>query len=160
MVNEVSKEIPVGHIPSGLFIVCCQHESGQIDGFLASWVQQVSFNPLLVSMALKPGRPAYDLINDGRLFSINIVGDHETQYLRHFWGGYDPNKNPFDQIDHSISEQGIVMISGARSVLTCRMSQKITPGDHDLIVAQVIHGHVLSESSQSKIHTRKSGASY
>jgi flavin reductase (DIM6/NTAB) family NADH-FMN oxidoreductase RutF len=63
----------VGHIPSGLFIVAVQDaQSNTIDGYLASWVQQVSFNPLIVSLAIKPGRPAYDLIKAGHTFAINI----------------------------------------------------------------------------------------
>ena len=48
---EASK--PVGHIPSGLFIICGFDKSSErIDGYLASWVQQVSFRPLMVALAI------------------------------------------------------------------------------------------------------------
>ena len=39
----------VGHIPSGLFIVTTT-DGGKKDGYLASWVQQVSFEPLVLSL--------------------------------------------------------------------------------------------------------------
>ena len=78
-----SKDIScgVGHIPSGLFIVSVQNENKFIDGYLASWVQQISFSPLMISLAISPSRPGYESIISGRSFSVNVVGEHDTQYL-------------------------------------------------------------------------------
>jgi hypothetical protein len=45
----------LGRIPSGLFILTARFED-QSTGMLASWVQQVSFDPPLVSVAVKKGR--------------------------------------------------------------------------------------------------------
>ena len=152
--------IPVGHIPSGLFIVCTVGEDGSKDGFLASWVQQVSFDPLLVTMALKEGRVCYDHICSGKPFSINIVGDDQAAYLRHFWKGYPPGKGPFDQIPHEVTENGTIKILDAKSVIECQVVSKTKPGDHDLIVAKVIGGFNLNENVKSKTYIRKSGLDY
>ena len=67
MDEKKKKRLAIGHIPSGLFIVCAKDDE-KIDGYLASWVQQVSFDPLLISLAIKPGRPVYDLIINGGVF--------------------------------------------------------------------------------------------
>jgi len=73
--------IPVGHIPSGLFIVSVRDPISQIiDGYLASWVQQVSFDPILIALAVKSGRPAYNLIKSGQVFCINIIGEHDKPF--------------------------------------------------------------------------------
>lgn len=153
--------IPVGNIPSGLFIVCAHDkESNKTDGFLASWIQQVSFDPLLVTLAVKPGRPCSDQILKKSVFSINIVGDHDTSYLKHFWSGYDEQKNPFAELDHEVTSDNGVILKSAKSTLICRPKEIINPGDHNLVVAEVIDSVTHEDKSKPKIHLRKSGTDY
>lgn len=150
----------VGHIPSGLFIVTATDDSGRPDGYLASWIQQVSFNPLRVSLAIKPGRPAYDLIMSGKVFTINVVGDHEKQYLKHFWKGYDPETNPFEKIEHTFSKNGGLIMSQAKSTIECKLADKFVPGDHELVIADVVMSYVQDDKSKPMTHVRKSGLDY
>jgi flavin reductase (DIM6/NTAB) family NADH-FMN oxidoreductase RutF len=151
----------VGHIPSGLFIVAVQDASSQeTDGYLASFIQQVSFSPLLVSVAIKPGRPAYDLIKAGNTFAINIVGDHDKSFLKHFWKGYDPLNNPFSQIEFELGEKGGVILKQAKSAIECRMVGSAKPGDHEVIFAEVLSSYHLNSDSKPMVHVRKSGADY
>lgn len=158
---QSEKAAAVGHIPSGLFIVAVQDSQGQtIDGYLASWIQQVSFNPMIVSLAIKPGRPAYDLIKAGKTFAINIVGDHEKSYLKHFWKGYDPNQNPFKELPHHAGEYGGVILDQAKSAIECVMISSHQPGDHEVIFAEVKASHVMNVESKPMVHIRKSGADY
>ncbi len=159
--TQQDKASAVGHIPSGLFIVTVQDQDKNIiDGYLASWIQQVSFSPLLVSIAVKPGRPAYDLIKSGKVFSINLVGDHDKNYLKHFWKGYDPSQNPFSEIPYQIGENGGVIINGAKSVIECQMVSSIKPGDHELVIAEVKNSYVLNAEAKPMVHIRKSGLDY
>ena len=149
----------VGQIPSGLFIVCAQGD-GLIDGYLGSFVQQVSFEPLLLAMAIKPGRPAYDLIKGGATFSINVVGDHDKSYLKHFWSGYDPEKNPFAEIPHRVEDSGGVTLEGAKAVIEARLVEASAPGDHEVFFVEVLGSRVLAEDAKPMVHLRKSGLDY
>jgi flavin reductase (DIM6/NTAB) family NADH-FMN oxidoreductase RutF len=151
----------VGHIPSGLFIVAVQNpETKEIDGYLASWIQQVSFNPLLVTLAIKPGRPAYDLIKAGLPFAINVVGDHDKTYLRHFWRGYDANQNPFHELATSVGSHGGILLNQAKSSIECQLVDCYRPGDHELVVAKVLASTIFAEESRAMVHVRKSGKDY
>lgn len=151
----------VGHIPSGLFIVAVQDEAtNSIDGYLASFVQQVSFNPLIVALAIKPGRPAYDLIKSGKTFAINTVGDHDKSYLKHFWKGYDPTQNPFSELPHQSGQNGGVILEQAKSAFECQLVESVKPGDHDIVFAKVLSSYVMNEESKPLVHVRKSGADY
>ena len=151
----------VGHVPSGLFIVAVKDEaSDTIDGYLASWVQQASFSPLIVSLAIKPGRPAYDLIKSGKPFAVNIVGDHDKTYLKHFWKGYDPANNPFSELPFEIGQNGGVILKQAKSAFECQLIDSVKPGDHDIVYAKVLSSYVMNEESKPMVHIRKSGADY
>ena len=157
MQADQDKAKAVGHIPSGLFIICT-HENGQKHGFLASWVQQASFEPLLVTFGMQPDRPAHSAITSGKTFTINIVGEHETQYLRHFWTGYE--ESPFGEIPHDLSENGGILMTGAKSTLECKCKKTFHPGDHEIIAAEVIGSYVHNDDSKPKVHIRKTGISY
>lgn len=155
------KAAAVGLIPSGLFIIAVQDLSTQsMDGYLASWVQQVSFNPMMVSFAIKPGRPAYDLIKAGHPFAINIVGDHEKAFLKHFWKGYDPAQNPFHEIPHHSGEISGLILDQAKAAIECVMISSNKPGDHEVIFAEVKASHLMNAESKPMVHIRKSGTDY
>lgn len=157
--DDREKALAVGHIPSGLFVVCTK-DGEQKEGYLASWVQQVSFSPLMIAVACKEGRPGYERIMAGEVFTVNIVGKHHMDYLKHFWSGYGPEDNPFGEIEHTISENGGIIFSEAKSCVECRMVSKQTPGDHDIVFAEVIGSYELNPAADVKVHIRKSGMDY
>jgi len=155
------KAVAVGLIPSGLFIVAVYDpETQATDGYLASWIQQVSFNPLVVALAIKPGRPAYELIKAGHPFAINIVGDSEKTFLKHFWKGYDPGLNPFNELPHHFGEFKGLILDQAKAALECVITGSTKPGDHEVIFAEVKASHVMNLESKPVVHIRKSGADY
>ena len=147
----------VGHIPSGLFIVTTT-DGVKKDGYLASWVQQVSFEPLVVALGIREGRPGYEHIMAGKPFAINIVGEHETQYMRHFWKSYE--ESPFGEIPHEVNAEGGLLIKGAKSAITCKMISKTQPGDHEVVFAEVLASNVFEDEAKPKVHIRKSGLDY
>lgn len=158
---QSDKASAVGFIPSGLFIVAVHDPSSQAtDGYLASFIQQISFSPMLVALAIKPGRPAYDLIKSGLPFAINVVGDHEKTYLKHFWKGYDPASNPFHELAHHFGEYKGVILDQAKAAIECVMVSSVKPGDHEIIFAEVKASHIMHTESKPMVHIRKSGADY
>jgi flavin reductase (DIM6/NTAB) family NADH-FMN oxidoreductase RutF len=157
--EEIAKA--VGHIPSGLFIVSSNNGSVS-DGYLASWVQQVSFNPLVIAFAISDSRPGYDVIKSGKPFAVNVVGDHNMNYLKHFWRGYSPEDNPFSnkEIRHKVLESGATIIEEAKSSIECEFISSEKPGDHEIIFARVLNSYIHDEEAKPKVHIRKSGLDY
>jgi flavin reductase (DIM6/NTAB) family NADH-FMN oxidoreductase RutF len=69
--------VPVGKIPSGLFVVTVAGMQGgnpRKEGVLGSWVQQAGFEPLLISVALKADRPFVEFLRETGRFCVNVVG--------------------------------------------------------------------------------------
>ena len=151
----------VGQIPSGLFIVCAEdRDSGRVEGYLASWVQQISFEPLMISLAIKPGRPAYELILRGDVFTVNVIGDHEAAYMEHFWSGYDPGDNPFDKLALRRGRSGGILLEAAKSAMECRLHSSARPGDHVVVMARVLNCYLLNELAKPLVHVRETGLTY
>ncbi|MBL6989181.1 MAG: flavin reductase family protein [Bacteriovoracaceae bacterium] len=159
--RKVDKVIPVGHIPSGLFVVCAKNtKSGSIDGYLASWLQQISFKPLLIAVAIKPSRSGYQDIISGETFSVNIVGENESDFLQHFVRGYSEDDNPFIKLNHKVSDDGGIILENVKSVLDCKYVSKTIPGDHEIIIAEVIASYIVNDDTRPRVHVRETGDDY
>ncbi len=157
--ENTDKALAIGKITSGLFIVTAG-KNEVYDGYLASWIQQVSFEPLLLSIAMKPGRPCYDFIQENGIFCINIVGSENNGLMKPFWKGYDPQISPFEGLQKSISSQGSLILLDAMAAIECKMLSSIKPGDHEILIAEVLASYTLKEKDKPLAHVRKSGSSY
>jgi flavin reductase (DIM6/NTAB) family NADH-FMN oxidoreductase RutF len=148
----------VGKIPSGLFIVTAS-QGDRKEGYLGSWIQQASFSPLLLNLAIRPGRPCYDLIHATRRLCINIVGHKNGGMMKPFWSP-EAGGDAFAGLEWSRTERGNIMLASALAVLECELRASIAPGDHEILFAEVVAGRVLQSEDKPLSHVRKSGLGY
>src|SRR4051812_45139120 len=88
----------LGKIPSGLFIVTGRKGQSET-GMLASWVQQCSFDPPQITLAIKRGRDIIDWLEDGASFTVNILDASQTDMIVHFGRGFAPEEPAFEGLD-------------------------------------------------------------
>ncbi len=148
----------VGKIPSGLFIVTTLLAQ-QKEGYLGSWIQQVSFSPLMIQIAIRPGRPCYQAIKSHGRFCVNVVGQKNGGMMKPFWNP-DSAQDPFAQLEWSLSPRGNILIGNSLAALECEARSVFVPGDHEIIFGEVVAGHILQPEDKSLTHTRKSGLGY
>lgn len=158
-VEEVPElAVAVGKIPSGLFIVTAAGE-GRKEGYLGSWIQQVSFSPLMLQISIRPGRPCYDLIHAHRRFCVNVVGQKNGGLMKPFWNP-DSTPDPFEGLEWSVSRRGNILLQGALAALECEVRSAHQPGDHEIIFAEVVEGRVLHPEDKPLTHVRRSALGY
>ncbi len=148
----------LGRIPSGLFILTAG-VGDEASGMLASWIQQCSFEPPLVSVAVKRDRHFTMLLSTEAPFVVNIVAAGHTKFLGHFGKGFGPAESAFDGIEVQQTVGGIPILVGASAHLECRVVQRFTAGDHDLVISRVVGGRLHTDESPF-VHVRKSGLHY
>ena len=148
----------LGRIPSGLFVLTVQR--GDIEtGMLASWVQQCSFNPPLLSLAINPKRDVASLLTPDSLFTLNILEDTQTDMIVHFGRGFPLNEAAFTELEVIRGQSNGPILAESLAFLTCQVKSRHSAGDHDLFIAQVIDGRMLDEG-HPMVHVRKSGSHY
>jgi len=150
---------PIGKIPSGLFIVTVAKD-GACEGFLASWIQQASFKPLMISFAIETDRPMLARIREVGRFCVNVVGHENNGLLKPFWGGAKPGVNPLDAVDTYESFRGNFILSDAMVALECELRETTQPGDHVIVFGEVVESFLLKPEDKPMTHVRKTGASY
>jgi len=148
----------LGRIPSGMFIVTVRHGDDET-GMLASWVQQCSFDPPQVSIAVRQGRWLAGWLTEGAALVVNILDDAQTDMIVHFGRGFTPDEAAFNGLEVERSESNTVVLADALAFLECRVQTSVSAGDHDLYIARVVGGRVLNEG-HSMVHIRKSGLHY
>ncbi len=148
----------LGRIPSGLFIVTLRHGTAET-GMLASWVQQCSFDPPQISLAIRKDRDLLAWLTLETAFTVNILDDTQTDMIVHFGKGFALGEPAFTglEIDHPRGAPPV--LCEALAYLECRVVSRVAAGDHDLVLGRVVAGQLLSEG-HPMVHVRKSGMHY
>ncbi|MFQ5490935.1 MAG: flavin reductase family protein [Phycisphaerae bacterium] len=149
--------VALGRVPSGVSIATASFE-GRSAGMMASWIQQAAFEPPMITLAVKQGRPIEPLIDGAGRFVLNLVGQDAGSLFKTFSKGVPPGENAFDATPHTLCPSGPVL-SEAIGHLECKVFAKHRAGDHDLYLAEVTDGQADGQA-QPFVHVRKSGFSY
>jgi flavin reductase (DIM6/NTAB) family NADH-FMN oxidoreductase RutF len=148
----------LGRIPSGLFVVTMRHDDAEA-AMLASWVQQCSFDPPLLSVAVKKGRDIAARLAEGTPFAVNILTEGQSSIVSHFAQGKRLSDPPFDQAGVERSDRRPPVLSEALAVLQCEVITSYSTGDHQLFIARIQEGMLRGEG-RPWVHIRKNGLSY
>lgn len=148
----------LGRVPSGLFIVTARQADAET-GMLASWIQQCSFDPPLLSVAVRRDRAVADWLTPGAAFVVNILETDQTNLLIHFGKGFAPGQHAFVGLDVERRDGLPPILADALAFLACAVEQRFSTGDHELIVGRIQVGDMLQEG-HPMIHVRKNGLRY
>jgi flavin reductase (DIM6/NTAB) family NADH-FMN oxidoreductase RutF len=148
----------LGRVPSGLFILTARHGDAET-GMLASWVQQCSFEPPRVSVAIRPTRDINAWLTPDSLFVLNVIEEGQKLLLGRFAKGFALSEPAFTGLPIEHQDGGPAILRDALAYLTCRVVQRVPAGDHDLLIGEVVGGEMLRES-KPWVHIRKNGLNY
>jgi len=148
----------LGRIPSGLFILTFRHGK-QETAMLASWVQQCSFEPPQIVIAMNEKRYVLDWLGKLSPITVNVLSEGQKELMSHFGKGFEPGMPAFEGIDVERSGHSAPSLPAAHAILDCRVASKLKTGDHILIVAEVVAGK-LQHEGRPGVHVRRSGMHY
>ncbi|MEI6324265.1 MAG: flavin reductase family protein [Gemmataceae bacterium] len=151
----------LGRIPSGLFVIAA-HNEGKDQTMLASWIQQCSFQPPRLSIALAQGRGIGALLETGQDFTLSILPEGRKDLLSRFG---KVNELPFEGVLHTRrGKGGAATIDEACAWFLCRSAGFQGAGDHDLLIADILDGEcgpeIQGQPQRPAIHLRSSGLRY
>jgi flavin reductase (DIM6/NTAB) family NADH-FMN oxidoreductase RutF len=149
----------LGRIPSGVFVLTAGRGATGV-AMLGSWVQQASFAPPAVSVAVAKGRPFAAEVRDRRLFALSIIGETDAALMKKYARGVDPGEDPFAGLNTADTPGGVTYLADALAYLECELLTACDyGGDHELLVARVTAGRLLKDGP-SFTHLRGNGFHY
>ncbi len=148
----------LGRVTSGIYVLTVKRDAIET-GMLASWVQQCSFQPPQISLAINPERPIAALLSSGDQFTLNILESDQTDMIVHFGRGFPLQEDAFKGLDVQRDGPNGPVLSEALAVMECQVVQRLSAGDHDIVVAKIMAGRVIGDG-QPMVHIRKNGFHY
>jgi flavin reductase (DIM6/NTAB) family NADH-FMN oxidoreductase RutF len=156
--DEDSLAAALGRVPSGLFVLTAR-DGDRETGMLSSWVQQCSFDPPQVSVAVRKGRDILDWLAEGRPFVVNVIPEGGKALVAHFGNGFEPGEPAFEGLQVCRERETPPVLLASLAYLECRVVAHLDAGDHVLVIGRVVAGAVLHDGKPT-VHVRKNGLKY
>ena len=141
--------IPVlGSLTYGIYVLTAAYKE-TINGMIASWVSQVSYDPLLVMVAVHPGRYSHQLIQKSGRFALHSLLKDQKDFLKRFKGP-DPAAK-FQSLEWTRGNNGCPILKNCSAYLECKLVHTFQPGNHTLFLGEVTDAAKLSDGES--LHT-------
>ncbi len=135
MIHEVLRNLPYGLYAVGVR----GKEDGGLNALVASWVTQCSFDPPLLLVAIRKGTRSCDLLRQGQAFSVNLIDKNERRLARELVKPAHRVGDKLGAVSHFEDNTGAPILRKAFGYLECRVCQIFEPGDHALVVGEVVN---------------------
>jgi flavin reductase (DIM6/NTAB) family NADH-FMN oxidoreductase RutF len=134
----------LGHMTYGIYILTSFYKDA-INGMIASWVSQVSFDPLLIMVAVHPTRYSHKLIAKSGCFALHVLAADQSNLLGRFKGP-DP-KTKFTSIPWQPGRTGCPILKECLAYFECKVTAEYTPGNHTLFLGEVLEAQVIGKGN-------------
>jgi flavin reductase (DIM6/NTAB) family NADH-FMN oxidoreductase RutF len=130
-----------GRMTYGIYVLTTAFEN-RVNGMIASWVSQVSYEPPLIAVAVHTNRSCHLLIEGSGHFALHVLGKSQKQQAYQFLSA-EPEKK-FDGIGWHTGIGGSPVLSNCLAFFECRLETRIRPGNHTVFIGEVIDSRVVS----------------
>ncbi|CAB1081087.1 Rubredoxin [Olavius algarvensis Delta 1 endosymbiont] len=134
----------LGKMTYGIYVLTSSHQD-EFNGMIASWVSQISFDPLLVMVAVHPNRYSHQLIEKSGRFALHVIDRRQSEFLARFKGP-DP-KSKFLSVQWKRGKTGCPILNDCMAYLDCQVKAGYAPGNHTLFVGEVVDARSFADGT-------------
>jgi len=138
MSNDPIKDV-LNRIPYGFYSITSR-AGDEVNIMVATWLMQSSFEPRLLTLALQKTSHTHSLVEQGRVFAVNIFNVDDQEAIKNFTKGREKDPDKVKNASYKPGpETGCPILDSAAAYLECRVQQIIdVGGDHDLVVGEIV----------------------
>ena len=137
-----AKKIALRKIPHGVYIIGVA-QNGQLNAFTGTWLTQVSFTPPLVALGIRKDSHSLEMIKQGRVFSVNLLGKHQKAIAEHFVKPASVIGEKLKDVRHRPGQTGAPILEEAIAYFECEVREIANEhGDHALVIGEVVEAGV------------------
>jgi flavin reductase (DIM6/NTAB) family NADH-FMN oxidoreductase RutF len=144
------KWIPVvGKMTYGIYVLTTHYEQ-KINGMIASWVSQISYDPPLITVAVHPNRYSHHLIQQSGCFALHSLARTQMDFLSHFKGP-DP-ETKFAAVQWERGTTGCPILKDCVAWMECTVKATHKPGNHTLFIGKIVAARLISNAEPLSTH--------
>ena len=140
-----TQDILFRSISNGVYIVTVD-DKGQINGVTTPWVTQLSYDPLMVMVAISPLRKCHEMITNSGQFSLNVLASGQVDVASRFALTTMREMDKFEGVVPQRTPGGNPLLSGVFAYIDCQLIKTVAVGDHSLFVGEVVGAEVLDST--------------
>ena len=127
---------------------------GEDVGMTATAFLSVSLDPPLVLVSLREGSRMDDLLDEQPVWAVSVLSESQRHIAGRFaMKGRISDRLLFEDIPYVRGEaSGALLVGGALATLECRTEQRVTAGDHTLVIGRVLAASVPSGDGGPLLH--------
>lgn len=128
-----------GRFATGVTIATVFDQKGIPHGLTVSSFTSVSLHPPLLLICLGHEVTVIEAFRAAQYFGINVLSGAQQKLSEHFARkGHDR----FVGLEWERGESSVPMLPGAIAAIECRTHDRITSGDHDIFIGEMLRGKV------------------
>ncbi len=130
--------------------------AGEDAGMTATAFLSVSLDPPLVLVSLREGSRMDDLLDEQPLWAVSVLSESQRHIAGRFaMKGRLSDRLLFEDIPYVRGEYtGAPLVGGALATLECRTEQRVTAGDHTLVIGRVLTARLPSAGGEPLMYFR------
>jgi flavin reductase (DIM6/NTAB) family NADH-FMN oxidoreductase RutF len=128
-----------GRFATGVTIASVLDPQGVPHGLTVSSFTSVSLNPPLILICLGHDVTIIDLFRASSYFGINVLAENQRDLSERF---ARKNHDRFNGLAWHRGETGVPLLPGTLASIECAVDQRITAGDHDIFVGEMVSARV------------------
>ena len=125
----------LGAFATGVTIVTARARDGEPVGFTANSFTSVSLEPPLLLVCLAHGAASYGIFCATDSFAVNVLEAGQEDTAKRF---ATRGADKFGSISWKPGLRGAPLIDGSLARFDCAMHQRVTAGDHDILMGRVL----------------------
>jgi flavin reductase (DIM6/NTAB) family NADH-FMN oxidoreductase RutF len=140
----------LNRMPYGFYAITSRSDS-DVNAMVANWITQVSFKPRRIAVGLQKKAYSHGIIEDGRVFALNLFLEADRDYLMPFTKGRSKKPDKMTSAVYTTApETGCPILEGAAAHLECKVVQIIDiSGDHDVVIGEPIGAGIIKAGQVS-----------
>jgi flavin reductase (DIM6/NTAB) family NADH-FMN oxidoreductase RutF len=129
-------------MPYGIYVLTSFYKE-EINGMIASWVSQVSYDPLLIMVAVHTNRYTHQLIDQSGCLALHVLARDQADLLKRFKGS-DP-QSKFASLQWKRGKTGSPILKDCLAYFEGNVVDRFSPGNHTLFFAEVVDAKVVAD---------------
>lgn len=117
---------------------------GVAGGLTCAWLTRVTTDPPRLIVSVAPERHTYGLLRACGRFSVSVLREGQVDAGRLFGLHSGRDRDKWAEVDHILMDGEVPALADCAARLLCRLVDRISVGDHDLFVGEIVASEVVA----------------
>ncbi|HYM15086.1 MAG TPA: flavin reductase family protein [Dehalococcoidia bacterium] len=136
----------IGHFATGVTVITTA-AGDELQGMTANAVASLSLDPVMLLVCVEKGTYTHRVIEQGRVFAVNVLGDHQEDISRLFAQHAEPELGSLRGVPFRRGVTGAPVLEDCVAFLECRVASIHSGGDHSMVIGEVVEQGIVRDGA-------------